>query len=108
MRLYELATIWCRIDRRPRLLRGGFVFALCGFLIGAPAFAQLPSPPGSQPPRGAAPVMPVELPRPTFDTKTRVYDPIAGKKASDMAVAEVEGRKITLADVKDFIAALPP
>lgn len=56
-----------------------------------------------------SPFVPSDLKRPVFDTTTPIYhlDNIEGKSASTV-VAEVDGRPITLGDVADAIAALPP
>jgi peptidyl-prolyl cis-trans isomerase C len=52
---------------------------------------------------------PGDLSRPIFDTTTPVYDPLATRdKPAAAVVAEVEGRPITLGQVNDAIAALPP
>jgi peptidyl-prolyl cis-trans isomerase C len=56
-----------------------------------------------------SPVAPGGLSKPVFDTKTPVYDPVAGlDNAASNLVAEVEGRPITMGDVGDAIRALPP
>ena len=95
-------------SRKTRGLHGRWVI-LASFLVSAQVFAQSPSPMGGTPPVGAPiPAAPGDLSRPIFDTRTRVYDPSAGKTAPDTVVAEVEGRQITLGDVQDFILALPP
>src|ERR1051326_3770626 len=91
-----------------RTARGRWVAFAC-LLIGSPTLAQFPPPPGSQSSPGApTPAMPGDLSRPVFDTRTSIYSPPVNKNQSDRVVAEVEGRKVTLADVKDFIATLPP
>jgi len=58
---------------------------------------------------GPSPVAPGDLSKPVFDTTTPVYDSVSSlDKAASAVVAEVEGRPITLGNVKDAIAALPP
>jgi peptidyl-prolyl cis-trans isomerase C len=56
-----------------------------------------------------SPFAPGDLKRPIFNTQTPVYD-TAGKqtKSAGTVVAEVDGRAITLGDVGDAIAELPP
>jgi peptidyl-prolyl cis-trans isomerase C len=55
-----------------------------------------------------SPIAPGDLSKPVFDTKTPVYDAASRlDKASGTVVAEVEGRPITLGNVRDAIAALP-
>ena len=95
-------------SRKTRTLRGRWVVLPC-FLVSAQALAQAPLPMGGTPSVAAPiPAAPGDLSKPVFDTRTRVFDPSAGKKAPDTVVAEVEGRQITLGDVQDLILALPP
>jgi peptidyl-prolyl cis-trans isomerase C len=56
-----------------------------------------------------SPLAPGDLKRPIFDTQTPVYD-TAGQqaKSANKVVAEVDGRVVTLGDVSDAIAELPP
>jgi peptidyl-prolyl cis-trans isomerase C len=56
-----------------------------------------------------SPFAPGDMKRPIFDTQTPDYD-TGGRQAKSAAtiVAEVDGRAITLGDVQDVIAALPP
>ena len=56
-----------------------------------------------------SPLVPGDLTRPIFDTKTAIYGAGTGmEKGAATIVAEVEGRAITLGDVGDAIHALPP
>ena len=80
-----------------RLFRGWPV-VLVSLLIGSHGFAQ-PAP---------SPLVPGDLTRPIFDTRTPVHDLHGEQKPSDTAVAEVEGRRITLGEFRDFIDGLPP
>src|SRR5437764_11573258 len=97
---------WLDRGMRPRRLRRS-VLTFC--LLTSPALAQSlpPTVPGASP-NAASPLLPGDMSRPSFDTTTPVYNPTAGKDPARMKVAEVEGRPITLAEVKDFIATLPP
>jgi peptidyl-prolyl cis-trans isomerase C len=56
-----------------------------------------------------SPLAPGDLKRPIFDTRTPIYE-AAGEeeKSAKTVVAEVDGRAITLGDVADAIAELPP
>ena len=95
-------------SRKTSGLLGRWVILAC-FLVSAQALAQSTLPMGGTPAVAAPiPAAPGDLSRPVFDTRTRVYDPSAGKKAPNTVVAEVDGRQITLGDVQDFIFALPP
>lgn len=73
--------------------------------------AQTPPPkpaPGAPAP-GPSPAAPGDLKRPIFDTLKPVFGPSdAERKSASTVVAEVEGRSITLGDVKDAVAELPP
>jgi peptidyl-prolyl cis-trans isomerase C len=56
-----------------------------------------------------SPFAPGDLKRPIFDTQTPSYNVSnAEAKSANTVVAEVDGRAITLGDVGDAIAALPP
>ncbi|MGE0226196.1 MAG: hypothetical protein AB7S57_23210, partial [Acetobacteraceae bacterium] len=57
---------------------------------------------------GASPLAPGDLSKPIFDTAKPEYDTSqARRKSAGTIVAEVDGRAITLADVRDAIQALP-
>jgi peptidyl-prolyl cis-trans isomerase C len=57
----------------------------------------------------ASPFAPGDLKRPIFDTQTPSYNVAdAEAKSANTLVAEVDGRPITLGDVGDTIAELPP
>lgn len=61
------------------------------------------------PPPDPSPLAPGDLKRPIFDTQTPVYDTVGQQaKSANMVVAEVDGRAVTLGDVQDAIAELPP
>lgn len=91
------------VSRSP--FRSGRLLAvlLClGLLAGGPVSGQV------QTKSAPSPVAPGDLSKPVFDTMTPVYDSLPGlDKAASTVVAEVEGRPITLGNVKDAIAALP-
>lgn len=56
-----------------------------------------------------SPAAPGDLRKPIFDTRTPSYGPADyERKAASTVVADVDGRAITLGDVKDMIARLPP
>ena len=56
-----------------------------------------------------SPLAPGDLKTPIFDTNTPVYDSTGEQaKSAKTVVAEVDGRPITLGDVADTIAGLPP
>src|SRR6202012_2534015 len=56
-----------------------------------------------------SPLAPGDLKHPIFDTTRRVYDNGRPElNSTSTIVAEVDGRAITLGDVRDAIAALPP
>jgi peptidyl-prolyl cis-trans isomerase C len=56
-----------------------------------------------------SPLAPGDLKRPIFDTTKRVYDTSDPEaKSASTVVAEIDGRAVTLGDVRDAIAALPP
>ena len=76
----------------------------------APAAAPKPaSVPGAGPKAAVSPVSPGDLSKPAFDTTTRDYGSLPGPdQAAATVVAEVEGTAITLGDIKDAIASLPP
>jgi peptidyl-prolyl cis-trans isomerase C len=79
------------------------VFATLATVGSAAALAQ------SAPPPDPSPFSPGDLKRPIFDTKTPTYDTgDAEAKSANIVVAEVDGRTITLGDVRDAIAALAP
>jgi peptidyl-prolyl cis-trans isomerase C len=62
-----------------------------------------------EPKSAPSPVVPGDLSKPAFDTKTPVYDGVTSlDKAASTVVAEIEGRPITLGDVGDVIRLLPP
>ncbi len=87
-------------NRRPRVLR---ISLLLGLVCSCAALAQTG-------PRGdASPFAPGDLKRPIFDTAKPVADTSHEKeKSAATLVAEVDGRAITLGDVSDAIAELPP
>ena len=76
-------------------------FLVIGGVSGA-TYAQLvPKPDPS-------PLAPGDLKRPIFDTRTPIYDTSANQaKSANTVVAEVDGRTVTLGDVRDAIRALP-
>ena len=93
---------WRRMGRLPW-------FALACGLLTTPSLAQHASLTVFEPPKGTvSPVAPGDLSHPMFDTTTSVPDRTTAKNSTDMLVAEVEGRKITLGNVKDTIETLPP
>src|SRR6185437_16481530 len=57
-----------------------------------------------------SPFAPGDLKKPIFDTTKPVYDSVgnAQAKSDRTVVAEVDGRTITLGDIADAIAGLPP
>jgi peptidyl-prolyl cis-trans isomerase C len=56
-----------------------------------------------------SPLAPGDLKRPIFDTRTPVYGATKQQeKSASTVVAEVDGRAVTLGDVQDAIAELPP
>jgi peptidyl-prolyl cis-trans isomerase C len=56
-----------------------------------------------------SPLAPGDLKRPIFDTRTPVYDAKdQASKSASTVVAEVDGRAVTLGEVQDTIATLPP
>jgi peptidyl-prolyl cis-trans isomerase C len=68
-----------------------------------------PQPAPGTPAPSPSPAAPGDLKRPIFDTLAPVFGPSdAEAKSAATVVAEVEGRAITLGDVKDAIAELPP
>jgi peptidyl-prolyl cis-trans isomerase C len=74
-------------------------------LTGAPDLARAQSKPASSP----SPFAPGDLKRPIFDTQTPVYGKADQQaKSASVVVAEVDGRTVTLGDVKDAIMELPP
>lgn len=89
-----------RPDRWLVVIAVPVIFAL---LTDGVAWAQLASTPDP------SPLAPGDLKRPIFDTRTPVYDSADQQaKSASTVVAEVEGRAVTLGDVQDAIAALPP
>jgi peptidyl-prolyl cis-trans isomerase C len=90
-----------------RTLRSGLAqaFVFGAFVtIGSAAVLGQPAPPPDP-----SPFAPGDLKRPIFDTKTPTYDTgDAEAKSANIVVAEVDGRSITLGDVRDAIAELPP
>jgi peptidyl-prolyl cis-trans isomerase C len=93
------------MDRRT--LRSGVarVALVAAFAIAGPGCASAQS--AAKP--DASPLAPGDLKAPIFDTRTPVYN-LAGEteKSAGSVVAEVDGRAITLGDVSDAIAELPP
>lgn len=75
-----------------------------------PAPAQSAEPPvGRRTTQPVSPVNPGDLSKPAFDTTSPVYDRLPTPDiAATTVVAEVEGASITLGDVREAIAALPP
>jgi peptidyl-prolyl cis-trans isomerase C len=56
-----------------------------------------------------SPFAPGDLKRPIFDTQTPVYDTTDKElKSASTVIAEVDGRAVTLGDLRDAIAELPP
>lgn len=89
-------------QRLPTFLRSLALASLATLAAGA-AQAQL------GPKESPSPAAPGDLKKPIFDTKTSVYGPADYEsKAASTVVAEVDGRAITLGDVQDAIAQLPP
>ncbi len=89
---------------------GWLSLAIC--LNAGGGFAQVPAAPPKAAPGAPAPspspAAPGDLKRPIFDTIKPVFGPSdAEQKSAAIVVAEVEGRAITLGDVKDAIAELP-
>jgi peptidyl-prolyl cis-trans isomerase C len=75
----------------------------------APASATSPAATPASAKADPSPFAPGDLKRPIFDTKTPVYNlGNVQAKSADTTVAEVDGRAITLGDVADAIATLPP
>jgi len=63
----------------------------------------------AQPKPDPSPFAPGDLKRPIFDTKTPIYDTADKQdRSAGTIVAEVDGRPVTLGDVQDAIAELPP
>jgi peptidyl-prolyl cis-trans isomerase C len=87
----------------PALLR---VPMVCAYIaVGSTCVAQAQTQTKPDP----SPFAPGDLKRPIFDTTKRVYDTAnVEQKSANTVVAEVDGRAITLGDVKDAIAQLPP
>src|ERR1700760_3922783 len=82
-----------------------FVSLAACFALGLSGAAHAQSAAGSDP----SPFAPGDLKRPMFDTRTPVFDGgNAAAKSAATGVAEVDGRAITLGDVRDAIAGLPP
>jgi peptidyl-prolyl cis-trans isomerase C len=76
---------------------------ICALLTGGSASAQ--------PARGPepSPLAPGDLKRPIFDTRTPIYDTKDQQaKSASTVVAEVDGRAVTLGEIQDAIAVLPP
>jgi peptidyl-prolyl cis-trans isomerase C len=62
-----------------------------------------------QPRTEPSPLAPGDLKMPIFDTRTPIYDSTGPQaKSANPVVAEVDGRPVTLAEVSDAIAELPP
>ena len=82
-----------------------------GLLLTAVLFLGLAASPAlgqADPKVTPSPVVPGDLSKPVFDTRTAVYDSVTSlDKAASTVVAEVEGRPITMGDVGDAIRALP-
>ena len=72
---------------------------ILAMLAAHPAAAQTP---------GASPFAPATLKAPIFDTQTPNYTGAAPPAGSGVVVAEVDGRAVTLGNVGDAIAELPP
>jgi peptidyl-prolyl cis-trans isomerase C len=90
------------MDRRSWLIRALLVAALAPWWAGI-AVAQ-PAPRADP-----SPLAPGDLKAPIFDTRTPVYNSAnEAEKSAKTIVAEVDGRAITLGDVADAIADLPP
>jgi len=88
------------MDWRQKRLGLAVAWLLAGV---TPAFAQAGD--GTSP----SPFAPGDLKAPIFDTHTRVYDTTdVEAKTAGMVVADVDGRSVTLGDVRDAIAELPP
>ena len=88
---------------RHRWLNFAHVSLVCASL--APNMAQAQQAPATN----ASPFAPGDLKRPVFDTQTPVYDlGDTQAKSANTVIAEVDGRAVTLGDVGDAIAELPP
>jgi peptidyl-prolyl cis-trans isomerase C len=96
---------WISMKLSSRLLRRlAHVPMVCAVLAGGlRAMAQ------AQPVPEPSPFAPGDLKRPIFDTTKPVYDTADKQtKSANTVVAEVDGRAVTLGDVQDAIAELPP
>ncbi len=93
-----------RLNKRLSFARNAFAWTvLAGSVLPGAVRAQLaPSP-------APSPLAPGDLKRPIFDTQTPDYNKADQEaKSAATVVAEVDGRVVTLGDVKDAIATLPP
>jgi peptidyl-prolyl cis-trans isomerase C len=89
--------------RRNRWLALACVPVVCAVLAEGVARAQF------APLADPSPLAPGDLKRPIFDTRTAVYSTTKQQeKSASTVVAEVDGRAVTLGDVQDAIAELPP
>jgi peptidyl-prolyl cis-trans isomerase C len=87
----------------PALLARAYLATVLAMVSPAAALAQS----GSKP--DPSPLAPGDLKAPIFDTRTPAYDTAARQDNSGRTVvAEVDGRAVTLGDVADAIAELPP
>lgn len=87
-------------DNWPRLMR---VSLLLGLICSGAALAQ------TVPQGDPSPLAPGDLKRPIFNTSKLVTDTShEQEKSATTVVAEVDGRAVTLGDVSDAIAELPP
>jgi peptidyl-prolyl cis-trans isomerase C len=92
-----------KMTRRNQLLHPAPIAMLCAVLAAGTAWGQ------RAPAADPSPFAPGDLKRPIFDTSTPVYGKADEQaKSAQTVVAEVDGRAITLGDVKDAIADLPP
>jgi peptidyl-prolyl cis-trans isomerase C len=95
------------MTQRTRWMLSGRISAICTVLaLGvSPASVLGQAAPEPDP----SPLAPGDLKHPIFDTSKPVYDTAhEQEKSAGTVVAEVEGRSITLGDVSDAIAELPP
>lgn len=88
------------LNRGPFLTNIGLVLVV---LAAGTGHAQTPPKPDP------SPLAPGDLKHPIFDTRTPVYDKTnAQQKSAGTIVADVDGRTVTLGNVGDAIAELPP
>lgn len=94
---------------RNRWLPLGGISVVCAILAMAMALAPTAGRAQLAPQADPSPLAPGDLKRPIFDTQTPVYDTTDQQaKSANKVVAEVDGRAVTLGDVSDAIAELPP